>query len=146
MRRIPWMTRVLLVEDNPFDMMMVKELIRETGVAAEVVEVSDGRKAMDILEKVYLGKLRSFDLVLLDINLPRRSGFEVLERLKERAGRPYVAIFSGSCSLEDRERAALGGADAYLVKPIGSSEVDAIISRLREIFKDLREALLLPSM
>jgi DNA-binding response OmpR family regulator len=133
------MTRVLLVEDNPYDSLMAKEFIKEAGIAAEVVSVPDGEKALDILEKVRQGKLNSFDLVLLDLNLPRKSGFEVLERLRDRNGRPFVAVFSGSCTLEDRMRAETEGADAYLVKPVGSSEVDAIVACLRDIFRELRE-------
>jgi len=116
---------------------MAREFIIETGVEAEVVSVPDGEKAMHILDMVRQGRHECFDLVLLDIELPRRSGFEVLERCKGWTERPYIAIFSASSSADDRERAELVGADAYLVKPIGSLEVDALIIRLREIMEAL---------
>jgi chemotaxis family two-component system response regulator Rcp1 len=133
------MTRVLIVEDNPYDSMQAKEFIKEAGVSADVVEVPDGEKALDILEKARQGRLKGFDLVLLDLNLPRKGGFEVLEHLKDRKGKPFVAVLSGSCALEDRMKAETKGADAYLVKPVGASEIDAIVNCLRDIFRELRE-------
>jgi len=126
--------RVLLVEDNPADTLLAKELILETGLNVHMNTVTDGEKAIDMIRRIKKGELEKPDLVLLDLNLPRRRGDEVLEIIRKDGGTKSlcVAIFTGSHSPEDLRKAGCR-ANAYLKKPIGPKEMDETIIRLREI-------------
>jgi len=126
--------RVLLVEDNPADTLLAKELIMETGLNVLVNTVTDGEKAIELIKKVWKGEVERPDLILLDLNLPRKRGDEVLEviRMDGETRSLCVAIFTGSHSPEDLRRAGRR-ANAYLIKPIGPKEMDETIVKLREI-------------
>jgi CheY-like chemotaxis protein len=126
--------RVLLVEDNPADTLLAKELILETGLNVLVSTVTDGEKAIDLINKVRRGEVEKPDLVLLDLNLPKRRGDEVLEVIRSEGGTRSlcVAIFTGSHSPEDLRRAGRR-ANAYLIKPIGPKEMAETVVKLREI-------------
>ncbi len=126
--------RVLLVEDNPADALLAAELIKETGISANITTVSDGEMAIATLEKMKLSDSDFPDLILLDINLPKKNGHEVLRFIRNaQLHHAYVAIYTGSSSPEDEKRAAEHGADAYIIKPIGSKEMEKTITMFREI-------------
>jgi two-component system, chemotaxis family, response regulator Rcp1 len=133
--------RVLIVEDNKADARLVQSLLEETGVPITVVLAGDGEKAIAIVESVAKGERPAPDLILLDINLPKKNGHEVLASIRELANnaQPFVAMCSGSSSDEDIRRSRNGGADAYLLKPMGMEEMDEIIDRLRTILVLLAE-------
>ncbi|HQW24020.1 MAG TPA: response regulator [Bacteroidia bacterium] len=74
---------ILLVEDNPGDVRLTQEALNEGGISNTLHVASDGFEAMDFLNKK--GKFKDAstpDLVLLDLNLPKMNGFEVLEKIK----------------------------------------------------------------
>jgi DNA-binding response OmpR family regulator len=74
------------------------------------------------------------NLILLDINLPKKNGHEVLgfiERMHLEDA--FVAIYTGSSSPEDERNAREHGADAYIIKPIGSKEMERTVERFRDI-------------
>ncbi len=125
---------VLLVEDNPADALLATELLRETGVPINITTVSDGQIAISTLEKLIRYQMDFPDLILLDINLPKKNGHEVLEFI-ERAhlAKTYVAIYTGSSSPEDEMNAKAHGADDYIIKPIGSKEMERTIVKFRSI-------------
>jgi len=126
--------RVLLVEDNPADSLLATELIRETGVLVKITTVSDGEIAISTLEKIVENQAETPDLILLDINLPKKNGHEVLRFIgRAHLERTFVAIYTGSSSPEDERNAKEHGADAYIIKPIGSKEMERTI----EIFRDI---------
>lgn len=126
--------RVLPVEDNPADALMAAELIRETGVLAKITAVSDGEIATSTLEKIVENQVETPDLILLDLNLPKKNGHEVLRFIgRAHLERTFVAIYTGSSSPEDERNAKEHGADAYIIKPIGSKEMERTI----EIFRDI---------
>lgn len=119
---------LLYVEDEENDVFFMRRAIERAGVVVDFQSVCDGDKAVAYLagESPYAGR-RLPRLVLLDLNLPLRSGFEVLEWLR---GRPelsdiHVVVFSSSGRPEDRERARLLSADDYILKPTsGSAKMD----------------------
>jgi two-component system, chemotaxis family, response regulator Rcp1 len=126
--------RVLLVEDNPADALLAAELIKETGVPANITAVNDGEIAITTLEKMIESQSGFPDLILLDINLPKKNGHEVLEFIgRAHLNSTFVAIYTGSSSPEDERNAKEHGADAYILKPIGSDEMERTIERFREI-------------
>ena len=77
---------ILLVEDNPADIKITQRALRESAVPVELLVVRDGQEAVEYLlrqgEHAHADSWRSPDLILLDLNLPRLTGREVLERIR----------------------------------------------------------------
>jgi two-component system, chemotaxis family, response regulator Rcp1 len=108
--------RILLVEDNPADVYLIEEALRTHGVEYELNWLRDGEQALALLSG---SEFVSPDLVLLDLNLPRVDGKEVLARIRrmpELATVP-VAIMTSSDSPQDRREMAELGASCYIKKP-----------------------------
>jgi chemotaxis family two-component system response regulator Rcp1 len=110
------MLRILVVEDNPADAQILKMALEKTGAPLEIVVVEDGIKAMEYLTA---RNPDGCDLVLLDLNLPRLSGFEVLDRIRssEELRSLPVVVLSGSANSDDIERSYRAGANSYVCKP-----------------------------
>lgn len=132
---------VLIVEDNNADARLVSALVEETGLPTQIILVGDGEKAIEMMDSAAKGDRPAPDLVLLDINLPKKNGHEVLVSIKDNATKAntYIAMCSGSSSIEDIKRSRMYGADAYLLKPMGMEEMDEVIVRLRNILVSLNE-------
>jgi CheY-like chemotaxis protein len=110
---------VLVVEDNQADTFLLEEAVREHKVPAHLTIVGDGQEAIEHIESVDREVVTPPKLVLLDLNLPRRSGLEVLGRLRQSAkcrDVPVIIITSSDTRL-DRERTAQLGAVHYFRKP-----------------------------
>jgi chemotaxis family two-component system response regulator Rcp1 len=133
--------RVMIVEDNKADARLVRALVEETGLPTEITIVSDGEKAIQVMEDAAHGNGPAPDLVLLDINLPKKNGHEVLASIRdsECLANTFIAMCSGSNSSEDIRRCRNNGANAYLLKPMGLEEMDEVIERLRNILVSLNE-------
>ena len=110
---------VLLVEDNPADAILVEEALSEARVQCGLHVVGDGTKAVEFIGRVEKGQEPCPDLVLLDLNLPRLSGGEVLKRLRTSPSfhSVKVLIVTSSNAASDRERAMSLGATDYFRKP-----------------------------
>lgn len=128
---------VLYVEDEPDDVFFLRSAFRAVQVAAELRDVGDGRSAMAYLagEGDYADRVRHPvpALVLLDLNLPILSGFEVLRWI--RAQPPLrelpVAVFSSSGRPEDRRLATELGAQDYIEKPASGLQFREVARALR---------------
>lgn len=110
---------ILVVEDDEGHRVLIERALQGAGVDNDIVELGDGQRAIDYL----LGEdaHRTSPLfVLLDLNLPRRSGFEVLEVLKSdrRTRRIPVVIFTTTDNPREMERCYDLGCNAYVTKPI----------------------------
>ncbi|MCW5982101.1 MAG: response regulator [Bryobacteraceae bacterium] len=114
---------VLLVEDNPGDVRLVMEALREGRAPKRVHVAADGVEALDYL----FGRREQAlpDLILLDLNLPRKSGHEVLAAIRsdESLRRTPVVIFTSSAADQDVRAAYELFANCYVVKPGGFSEL-----------------------
>jgi DNA-binding response OmpR family regulator len=112
---------LLLAEDNPGDALLVREALRTSSIPSHLVIAEDGEQA--------LNRLRSsqFDLVILDLNLPRLDGLEILQLCGSAESAPPFVIFSSSSRQSDRELALLLGAKDYVVKPIHLQEFVAAV-------------------
>jgi chemotaxis family two-component system response regulator Rcp1 len=121
----------LLVEDNPGDVCLAHEAIQEAKVRANLHVVVDGVEAMTFLrrEGKYADAARP-DLILLDLNLPKKDGREVLAEIRADAGlkKIPVIIFSVSESEDDIRHAYDLQANCYIVKP---GDLDRLISIVR---------------
>ncbi len=118
--------RILLAEDNILNQQLVDHLLRRRG--HDVIIARDGRKALEALDH------SSFDLMLLDIQMPEFDGFQVIEALRRREQEvgghlPVVALTAHSMK-GDRERCLRVGMDEYLSKPIRAAELFAVIDRV----------------
>jgi CheY-like chemotaxis protein len=127
---------ILHVEDDPNDILLVSRAIRKTNAALVVRSVSDGDQAL-----AYLSGSDSFadreenplpDLILLDLKMPRKSGFEVLGWIRGQTHlkRLVVVVFTSSKHDHDINRAYDLGANSYLVKPVG---FDALQETIKQV-------------
>jgi CheY-like chemotaxis protein len=122
---------ILLVEDNEGDILLTVEALEE-GRIANIIEVArDGQEAIDKLEKA-LHDNKLPDLVLLDINLPKLNGHEVLERLKMTEGLEQipVIILSTSSSEVDIVKSHKNHANCFITKPV---EIDEFVKAIETI-------------
>lgn len=129
---------VLLVEDDPGDVLLVREVFAESALPPNRLEVvSDGVEAMQYVrgEDGYAGRQRP-DLILLDLNLPRKSGVEVLAELKADAELTTipVVVLTTSEAAEDVLGAYRQHANAYVTKPADFSQFREIVQRIDEFF------------
>jgi chemotaxis family two-component system response regulator Rcp1 len=106
------MFRLLLVEDNPGDVGLIREAIRTSQVPIECTVARDGEVGL-----AYLRNSR-FDLVILDLNLPRCDGAVVLQTYGPPPDAPPIVVFSSSHRYLDRELVSILGAKEYVVKPV----------------------------
>jgi CheY-like chemotaxis protein len=111
--------RIMLVDDNPADLQLAEEMLDEAGLHPLVERARDGIEAVGKLRAVADGDLPRPNLVLLDINMPRMNGFEVLSfiRREPRLSTIPVLILTTSARDGDIARARSLGAQDYLVKP-----------------------------
>jgi two-component system, chemotaxis family, response regulator Rcp1 len=129
--------RVLLVEDNEADVRLTREALRESGELVRLAAVSDGEQAL-----AYLRREGGFadvprpDLVLLDLNLPRKNGLEVLRELRtdpELAAVPVIMLTTSSAR-QDVIDAYGAGANCFVVKPLELDEFMDLISAIRSFW------------
>ena len=129
---------LLIVEDNPADVFLVREALEQEGLNCRLQVASDGEQAIHIIDQVDSdARARCPDLLLLDLNIPRRSGDEVLERLRDsrRCSKIPVVIMTSSGSSEDQNRAMRLGATEYFRKPSNLAEFLKIGALLRSVHR-----------
>ena len=128
--------RILIVEDNRGDVLLVEVALRESGLRFELIHIADGEKAIDYLRELTNGNgSPSLDLVLLDLNLPKRDGWEVLEELRSALKHPVpVMILSSSSAPHDITRAERLGVSKYIRKPSTLDEFLAIGRTIRQLW------------
>lgn len=116
---------VLLVEDNPGDVRLTEEAFRDGKIENTLHVVTDGAEAVDFLyqQGEYVDAPRP-DMVLLDLNLPRKNGDEVLEEIRREPDLKTipVVVLTGSKAQEDIVRSYELCANAYLTKPVDPME------------------------
>jgi CheY-like chemotaxis protein len=111
---------VLLVEDNPTDVFVIKGALESCDFSFQLRIAPDGRDAIQYLQDIERDPLASCpDLVLLDLNLPKVDGFEVLRQLRQvsRCSGTPVIVVTSSTAEADRTAAQRWGAEAYFQKP-----------------------------
>ena len=124
---------ILLVEDNPGDVLLTREAFREGHYSPRLSVAEDGEEALAFLRQTgkYAGAPRP-DLVLLDLNLPRMDGRELLTAVKDDPDLRHipVIILSTSEAEQDVWRAYKSHANCYLTKPI---QMDHFIQKIRSV-------------
>jgi CheY-like chemotaxis protein len=128
---------VLLVEDDPGDVLMTREAFEEHLLNNHLSVVNDGAEAIDYLRRrgPYTDAPRP-DLILLDLNLPRRDGREVLAEIKadESLRQIPVVVLTTSQADEDILRSYQLHANAYVTKPVDLDRFIAVVKQIDEFF------------
>ena len=126
---------IVLVEDNPGDVALVREALYEYGIRSELTVIFDGERAVELFDRLDRDRMRCPDLVLLDLKLPKRDGHEILERMRTsvQCAHVPVVIVTSSNAREDRDKAAKLGATRYLRKPHGLDEFIQLGAVLKDI-------------
>jgi CheY-like chemotaxis protein len=132
---------IVLVDDDSISNTMNEMVIKEMGVAEEVVTCKNGQEALQFVEKSFAHHSKEGDrpadttnLILLDLNMPGMDGFEFLEefsKLKkaDRESTPIVIILSSSSHEQDVEKAINYKISGYLTKPLTQAKIKAIVDR-----------------
>ena len=134
---------ILLVEDNPDDVDLTTEALRESGANQRLHVVENGPDAMRFLrhEGVYANAPVP-DLILLDLNLPIQSGHEVLTAIRsDPALRSIkVVVLTSSSTQADIRRALYLGANAYVTKPVDLDDYVRIVETINAMCREARHA------
>ena len=131
------LVEILLVEDNPADVSMMRKTLRESKIANNLQVVNDGEKALDYLFQrgEFAASMRP-DLVLLDLGLPKKGGLEVLAEVKGDPGlrRIPVVILTTSKAEEDIIMSYDLHANSYIQKPVHLSEFVKMVNSIEEFW------------
>lgn len=128
---------ILLVEDNPGDVRLTREAFQEGQINNDLHVVRDGQAALDYLyRRGEYAEADPPDLVLLDLNLPKVNGMEVLEEIKsdELLRRIPVVILTGSEAQEDVVQGYELHSAAYLTKPVDPDEFIDLVRSFEEFW------------
>ncbi|WP_447971307.1 response regulator [Nitrospira sp. M1] len=129
--------KVLLVEDDEEDVLLTKEALHRSKLSIELDVVTNGEQALLYLrqEAPYADTTRP-DLVLLDINLPRKNGWEVLEVIKthDQLKSLPVTMLTTSSEDPDIQRSYDLGANSYVTKPIGIDEFHRVVQAIQDFW------------
>jgi two-component system response regulator len=140
---------ILLVEDNPDDEFLTRDALRSGGVQHDVIVARDGAEALDWIFSHHGMNPDPLipDLILLDLKLPKMSGFDVLERIRANVrtrGLPVV-ILTSSSEHQDITRSYANGANSYVRKPVIFSEFVKAVQAVGVYWLTVNEALPQPA-
>lgn len=131
---------ILLVEDDADDQYFISRAFQETASEAHLDAVSDGQSAIEFLGRMPLGKAAPRNprpnVVLLDLNLPRKSGLEVLKWIRSNStlSNIVVIVLTSSTSEEDMREAYARGANAYVIKPVDPTRLGEFARLVRDFW------------
>ena len=133
------MIKIVIIEDNAADAKILRLALSRLDRGIETVVLEDGARALEFFGKN--AEAWRCDLIILDLNLPRVSGFDVLEFLKSGADLKStpVVILSGSRSQQDVQRCYTLGANSYICKPTGIEQVFSMAAHIIEYWFDCAE-------
>lgn len=128
---------VLMIEDNPADVRLVEEAFKESNINNNLSVVEDGVEAVEFLHRQgkYANVLRP-DLILLDLNLPRKNGVEVLQEIKSESNLRTipVIILTVSKAEQDINKVYNLHANCYIIKPVDFHEFIRIIKGIHDFW------------
>ena len=128
---------ILLVEDNPGDARLAVEALKESKVSNKLYHVEDGVEAMDFLhQRKEYTDVPLPDLILLDLNLPRKDGREVLEEIKEDPELRSVPVVVLTTSAAERDLVKTYDlhANAYVIKPIDLDQFIKVVQAIENFW------------
>lgn len=134
--------RILLVEDNPGDVILTKEALQHSRIANEISVAKDGEQAIDMLFKK--GEYKEYhlpELILLDINLPKINGKEVLAKIKDNDLLKVIPVIMLTTSNADNDitEAYQHHANCYIVKPVNIDKFLEVIGSIKNFWLTIVE-------
>jgi len=128
--------KILLVEDSPSDVRLIREALKDARVPVQIMVARDGVEATEHLKQSEQGRAVRPDLVLLDLNLPRKDGKEVLAEVKVSPNlkRIPVLVMTSSHSDEDIAAAYSLNANCYITKPGDLQEYVHVVRAIEEFW------------
>lgn len=128
--------KILLVEDTPSDVRLIREALKETPVPVEMTVAYDGIEAMKILHASENNRSSRPDLMLLDLNLPRMNGREVLAEVKSSPSLKQipVLVMTSSHADEDIAQAYALNANCYITKPGDLGEYISVVRAIEDFW------------
>lgn len=133
----PTPINVLLVDDDPEDVDLTMEVLSLSKIKVNITTAIDGEQAMEILlHQAEHDKSKLPDLILLDLNMPRKNGHEVLEEVKSNKGLRHipVVILTTSGSEEDISSSYMKGVSCYIKKPVGLNEFQRVVEAINDFW------------
>lgn len=129
--------RILLVEDNPGDVRLTREALKESQLEITLDVVSDGEEALDFLRRrnKHTSAARP-DIILLDLNLPKKNGIEVLKELKvdDSLKKIPVIVLTTSDAHHDITKAYSSYANCYILKPVDFDDFARVIQLIESFW------------
>ena len=129
--------RIMLVEDNFGDVLLAKKAFTKGKITNDIVVAKDGEEAMDMLRRVAPHENLSMpDLILLDLNIPKKSGRQVLEEIKEDPQLKHipVVILTSSKAEMDVVKSYKLHANGYIVKPVNLDKFGEIVNTVEQFW------------
>lgn len=132
---------ILLVEDNPDDELLTLRAFKKNNILNPVIVAHDGAEAVELLFADVSAQVARPALILLDLNLPKIAGLEVLRRIRadERTHFIPVVVLTSSAQEEDILNSYYSGANAFIRKPVGFFEFNAAINTISMFWMLLNE-------
>ena len=133
----PQAAQILLVEDSPADIALTREVLEESRVLAHLDVVEDGQAALDFLERAKTDdRTRLPDLILLDLNLPKRNGFEVLKDIKSDPELRRIPVVVLTTSDEERDvfESYDLQANSFITKPMDFQQFHSVIRAIEDFW------------
>jgi two-component system, chemotaxis family, response regulator Rcp1 len=128
---------ILLVEDNPADIRLTQEAIEESNLNCNLRVVNDGEAAIEFLNKEgQFTNAERPDIIILDLNLPKKDGMEVLKEVKENENLKSipVVVLTVSTSDEDRWKAYNLHANCYITKPLDFIQFINVVKSIQDFW------------
>ncbi len=129
--------KILLVEDNPGDVRLTMEALKEGKILNEISVVEDGVEAIAYLRRAgKYAQARRPDLILLDLNLPKKDGREVLEEIKRDANLKTIPVVVLTTSAAERDilRAYNLHANCYITKPVDLEQFMRVVQSIEDFW------------
>ena len=139
-------TNILLVEDNEGDILLTTEALDESDIYYELSVVRDGGEATDFMKKIgNHTNAATPDLVLLDLNLPKKNGHEVCEFIKSSADLKHIPVvmLTTSSAETDINKSYQKGINCYVVKPV---TLDEFMTTIKNVAKSWSRIVILPTL
>lgn len=128
---------ILLVEDNPADVRLTMEVLKDVKLCNNISVVNDGVQALDFLyRRGEYGSAARPDIILLDLNLPRLDGREVLERIKgdDSLKQIPVVVLTTSSAEQDILKSYALHANCYITKPVDLEQFTKVVTSIEEFW------------
>lgn len=129
--------KILLVEDNEGDIMLTKEALEDAKILIELKVLKDGKSAIDFLNKTdQYANEETPDLLLLDVNLPKKNGLEVLQYIKGNDILKHIPVImlTTSSSESDINKSYNNYANCYITKPVEVNDFLAIVTTIENFW------------